>query len=104
MYTITLADGTQLTGLSLNGTNYVSQTKIDESIFYDNLTTMTVSDGETEETYTDMVFVQQMAWTDGTFYLAFREKTAQEKLLERINNMENATDELVLMMAEIIGG
>ena len=51
MYTITLANGTKLTGLDMNGTNYVSKEKVDETIFKDNLSTMKVSDGETETTY-----------------------------------------------------
>ena len=78
MYTIKLADGRELTGLTKNGTNFVSNEKVDESIFKDNLSTMTVSDGETEETFTDMAFIQQMKWTDGTYYLAFRQKTPAE--------------------------
>lgn len=94
-YTITLADGTQLTGLGKNGDNFVSKTKVEESIFKDNLATMTVSDGETEEVYTDMVFIQQMKWADGTFYLAFREKSQQEKVLERIlGKISDTTDSI----------
>ena len=78
MYTIKLADGRELTGLTKNGTNFVSNEKVDESIFKDNLSTMTVSDGDTEEAFTDMAFVQQMKWFDGTYYLAFRQKTPSE--------------------------
>lgn len=78
MYSITLANGKKLTGLDMNGTNYVSKEKVDETIFKDNLSTMKVSDGETETTYTDMVFIQQMEWADGTYYLAFRQKTSAE--------------------------
>lgn len=77
-YTITLADGRKLTGLGKNGDNFVSTEKVDETIFEDNLSTMTISDGETEETYKDMVFIQQMEWPDGTYYLAFREKSQAE--------------------------
>ena len=40
MYTITLANGTKLTGLDMNGTNYVSKEKVDETIFKDNLSTI----------------------------------------------------------------
>jgi len=39
MYTITLANGAKLTGLDMNGTNYVSKEKVDETIFKDNLST-----------------------------------------------------------------
>ena len=101
MYTITLANGTQLTGLDKNGTNYVSKEKVDESIFKDNLSTMKVSDGETEITYADIIFVQQMEWSDGTYYLAFREKTTQEKALEAITANTNSVTDVQVALAEV---
>lgn len=79
-YTITLADGKKLTGLTKNGDNYVSKKKVDESIFTDNLATMTVSDGETETTYKNVELIQQMTFPDG-FYLCFRELTEEELAL-----------------------
>ncbi len=101
LYTITLADGRKLTELSKNGDNFVSTEKVDETMFKDNLSTMTVSDGETTETFKDMVFIQQMEWADGTFYLAFREQTPQEKILAAINaNSESVTD-LQMALAEV---
>lgn len=100
-YTITLADGRKLTGLSKNGDNFVSSEKVDETIFKDNLSTMKVSDGETEETFENMVFIQQMEWADGTFYFAFREQTPQEKMLAAIAaNSESVTD-MQLALAEV---
>ena len=108
MYTITLANGKKLTGLEMNGTNYVSKEKVDETIFKDNLSTMMVSDGESETTYTDMVFIQQMEWDDGTFYLAFREKTKEEKLEEfitkNINDMTDIQSALIEIYEMILGG
>ena len=98
-YTITLADGQKLTNLGINGNNYVSQTQIDESIFEDNLSTMTVSDGKNEDVYHDVEFIQQMQWMDGTYYLAFRELTEQEKMIknmiatiEEVNEMKSAIE------------
>ena len=76
-YTITLADGKKLTGLTKNGDNYVSKKKVDETIFTDNLATMTVSDGETETTYKNVELIQQMEFPDG-FYLCFREISEAE--------------------------
>lgn len=101
MYTIKLADGRELTGLGKNGTNFVSNEKVDESIFKDNLSTMTVSDGETEETFTDMAFIQQMKWADGTFYLAFREKTKEEKLAAAISANANSVTDVQVALAEV---
>lgn|GEM_PF-3536781 len=37
MYTITLSDGRKLENLTVNGTNFVSKTKVDEEIFQNNL-------------------------------------------------------------------
>lgn len=101
MYTITLADGRKLRNLEKNGTNYVSSTKVDEDIFKDNLSVMKVSDGETEETLSDMVFIQQMEWPDGTFYLAFRERTAHEKLLASIATNATSITDMQAALAEV---
>lgn len=84
MYTITLADGKKLENLDKNGDNYVSKTKIDESIFKNNLSKVTVSDGETETTYENVEFVQQMQWSDGTWYLVFRVVSGAEKSITDI--------------------
>lgn len=100
-YTITLADGQTLTGLSKNGDNFVSETQVDESIFENNLSTMTVSDGETEETYTNMVFIQQMPWSDGTFYLSFREQTPTEKILAAITANSDSVTDMQVALAEV---
>lgn len=92
IYTITLADGRKMENLTMNGNNFVSKTQVDESIFEENLSTVIVSDGENEETYTDVVFIQQMRWVDGTYYLAFREKTPMEKLIEKIGSTSDVED------------
>lgn len=101
LYTITLENGKQLTNLTVNGTNYVSREKIDESIFDGNLGTMIVSDGERDEIYRDMVFIQQMPWMDGTFYLSFRKKTREEKLVEAISANANSVTDIQLALAEV---
>lgn len=100
-YTITLADGRKLTGLDKNGDNFVSKTKVDESIFEGNLSTMKVSDGETEEVFKDMVFIQQMEWADGTFYLAFREQTQQEKILAALTATTDSVTDVQVALAEV---
>lgn len=56
--TMTLADGTQLKNLTLNGTNYVSQTKLTEADFEGKLQTVTISDGETEQVLNNCQLVQ----------------------------------------------
>jgi hypothetical protein len=100
-YTITLADGRSLKGLGKNGDNFVSKTRVDETMFKDNLSTMTVSDGETTETFKDMIFVQQMEWSDGTFYLSFRERTSTEKITAAIMANANSLTDVQVALAEV---
>lgn len=99
MYTIVLSDGRKLENLAVNGTNFVSKTKVDEKIFQNNLAAVVISDGKTERAYENLVFIQQMEWADGTYYLSFREKTKMELLAEEITEnsigMEDVQDALV---------
>lgn len=81
-YTIILADGQKITNLTKNGTNFVSRIRVDENIFVDNLSTMKISNGESDEIYNHVELIQQVEYSDG-WYLAFRELTAQE-----LRNME----------------
>lgn len=67
----------------------------------DNLSTMTVSDGETTETFKDMIFVQQMEWSDGTFYLSFRERTSTEKITAAIMANANSLTDVQVALAEV---
>ena len=94
-YTITLADGKKLTGLTKNGDNYVSKKKVDESIFTDNLTTMTVSDGETETAYQNVELIQQMEFPDG-WYLCFRELTEAELAVTELQKALAEVYELIV--------
>ena len=107
MYTITLADGQKIENLELNGTNYVSEKKIDESIFKGNLKTFSVFNGEIETTYNNIVFVQQMEY-EGKYYLAFREKEPEELLTEEVEQHKQSVTDLQMALADvyelIIGG
>lgn len=58
IYTITLSDGTKITDLTLNGNNFISKKAIDPAIFDANLSTVTISAGDTAEHYTDMELIQ----------------------------------------------
>lgn len=57
-YSITLADGTVLSNLKLNGNNYISTEEIKDEVFEDNLYSVTISDGESEEAHTNMELIQ----------------------------------------------
>lgn len=96
MYTITLSNGEKITNLEKNGTNFVSKTKIDEKIFYGNLSKMIVNDGEKDTEYKNVELIQQVQYGED-WYLAFRELTLQE--LKEIEL--NAKIEYLAMMANI---
>ena len=103
MYTITLSDGRKLENLVVNGTNFVSKTKVDEKIFRNNLAAVVISDGKTERAYENLVFIQQMEWEDGTYYLSFREKTKMEMLAEEITENSIGMAEVQDALVELAG-
>lgn len=83
MYTLTLADGTKLENLRLNGSNYVSEEKIDENVFAGNLSTLTINDGETETILRHAELIQQVYYPDANppgWYLCFRELAPEERM------------------------
>lgn len=104
MYTITLANGTKLENLELNGNNYISETVIEDSVFEGNLDTVKISDGSTTETFTDMRLMSNIV-RDGRSWLVLGEKSAQQKAMERIEklyttNADSITD-IQIALAEV---
>ena len=100
---LVLSDGTELTGFTENGTNYISSTKIDESAFEGKLDTLTIKyeDGTSKE-ISDAYLIQQVTYDDGkTYWLCFGQKTEMQKLLERIKANEDAIDTLALADLEV---
>lgn len=57
-YSMKLTDGTVISGLRLNGNNYISKDPIDPKIFEGNLFVVIISDGESEEIHENMELVQ----------------------------------------------
>lgn len=104
MYKITLADGTVLKNLELNGNNYIAEGVIDDAVFNDNLATVTITDGKTTETYEDMVLLSNRV-DGGRSWIVLGEKSAQEKAMERINAMlSSAADSITdvqMALAEV---
>jgi hypothetical protein len=102
MYTITLADGTKLKNLELNGNNYISETVIEDSVFEGNLDTVKISDGSTTETFTDMRLMSNIV-RDNRSWFVLGEKSAQQKKDEetarKLAEMEQAM--AVLLTGEV---
>lgn len=85
MYTITLADGTKLENLELNGNNYIAEGVIEDSVFEGNLDTVTITDGETTDTFTNMRLMSNIV-REGRSWFVLGEKSAQqikEEAMER---------------------
>ena len=64
-YTITLSDGTEIKDLKLNGNNFVSKTPIDVKLFKNNLSHVTIYDGEIEDVHENMEFLGESIVPDG---------------------------------------
>lgn len=119
-YIIIFADGTKLEALTLNtGANtFHSETEITPEMFDGNLSEVHISasDGDMSQCdYPDTLhnaeLVQIMQPTDtpdGTWQFILREipedEAAKAKAEKRLTSLEAANDDLVLMMADLIGG
>jgi hypothetical protein len=119
-YTITFADGTKLENLTLNpGANtFHSASEITAEMFDGKLSEVHIfaSDGDMSQcAYPDTLhnaeLVQIMQPTDtpdGTWQFILREipedEAAKAKAEKRLTSLESANDDLVLMMADLIGG
>lgn len=119
-YTVTLADGTAIKNLTLNpGANtFHSATEITKEMFDGKLSEVhiTASNGDMSRcAYPDtlhnaeLVQIMQPADTpDGTWQFILREIPAEEleraALLAQINSLKSANDDMILMMADLIGG
>lgn len=69
IYTVTLADGTELTGLHLNGNNFVSDTPVSTEQFEYNCSPVAISDGEFSEVHENMECIQVVQMSDGWYFI-----------------------------------
>ena len=83
MYKITLADGTELNDLVLNGNNFIAQTAVDDAVFKDNMATVTITNLEdgTAEQIEDGVLLSNIV-RDGKSWLVLGQKSAEQKAME----------------------
>ena len=97
---ITLADGTQLKNLGLNGNNFISETKITEKDFKEKLSKV-IFEGKVEEKNfnqecNNMELVQIAHYEDG-YYFVLREIPQEE--LDKLKMQSDI--EYIAMMSDI---
>lgn len=74
---ITLADGTSIGGLKLNGNNFISGTEITKELFEDNLSEVIIEGGDEAEIHENMELVQISKMGDEWWFI-LREIPAEE--------------------------
>ena len=96
IYKITLADGTVIENLKLNGNNFVSDREITSEMFGGNLSKVTINDGEKDTVYEHMAFVQLAHYDDG-YYFILRQLSQRE-----LSDLKTRADiEYIAMMTEV---
>jgi len=95
MYSVKLADGTELKNLELNGNNFISKTLIDDDIFKDNLDTVTIISEEGSIEYNDMKLIQNKIYGNESWFI-LAEKTRDEIEKERFYQLLADLTEVVL--------
>lgn len=81
---ITLFDGTSIEHLTENGSCFISNDKIDESVFADNLSKVTIHRGKNAEELKDMELAG--LWReDGKTWIALRQLSEDEILHAKIH-------------------
>lgn len=97
-FKITLADGTQLKNLKLNGNNYISKTEITEDDFKGKLSKITIENetDKTSEELEHMELVQIVHYEDG-YYFVLRQLSTDE-----IDKIKTKADiEYLAMMTDV---
>lgn len=78
IYKIILGDGTEISNLRLNGNNFISTEKIEESVFVDNCSPVTISDGAAETVHPNMELVQIVEQFPGEYWFVLRDISEEE--------------------------
>lgn len=102
MYEIKLSDGTKIKDLGLNGNNYISQTKIEDSLFDGKLSHVEITDKETGEVtvINDAVLIQNKQYGDEWWFI-LAEKSQQQRLMEVLEQTSSDITDVEIALAEI---
>lgn len=95
-YKVTLADGTVIDNLKLNGNNYISEKELSADMFLGNLGTVTINDGEKDVVYENMTLVQLAKYDDEYWFIL---RTMTKKELQEIKNRSDI--DYIAMMTDV---
>lgn len=96
IYTITLADGTEIKNLKKNVDCFVSSEKIDESIFVGNTSPVVISNGTINVTY-EHAYEPKVSEINGEYYFAVQDIPRQQvEILELKSQLD-----FMAMMSDI---
>lgn len=96
-YVMTLASGTVISGLRLNGNNYISREQLSPETFSeDAMLEVRISDGQREEVIQNAKLENLTMWGDET-WIIIRQKTAEELAAEKLA----ATIDYIAVMAGV---
>ena len=96
---IIFKDGTEITA-EVNGTCYITET---EPEFPEDLSIVTVEEDISTRTFTN-ARVQECASIDGRYWFVFIEESEQERIIRELREENEALEEAIIELAEIIGG
>ena len=96
IYKITLADGTELSDLHLNGNNFVSDTPVTKEQFEFNCSPVTISDGTYTETHENME-LNHLQVIDGQYYFVLLDIPEDELWKRKVT----ADIQYISMMTEV---
>lgn len=85
IYTITLADGTVIPNLSLNGNNYISSNPVEAAVFSGNCSPVVINDGLVDEVHDNMDLVQITEF-EGKYWFVLRDLSPEELILMKIQS------------------
>ena len=96
IYKITLADGTVIDNLILNGNNYISDKELTADVFLGKLDKVIINDGEKDTVYENMTLVQIVKY-DEEYWFILRTMTKRE-----LQDLKNRADiDYIAMMTDV---
>lgn len=97
VYKITLADGTVIENLTLNGNNFVSTETITAATFESNCSPVIINDGTIDDTHENMELVQVTNDADGNYLFVLRDLSETEIAQAKIKS----DIEYIAMMCDV---